>query len=60
MTNGRKNLEIESQLVGKAPHQEVQPSGLVPAAFKKNFKGGYRHALSNLYYKEPEALYGKN
>ena len=26
----RKNVEIESQVVGKAP---VQPSGLVPAAF---------------------------
>ena len=34
MTNGRKNVEIESQAVGKAPHQGVQPSGLVPAAFK--------------------------
>ena len=29
-----KNFEIESQVVVKAPHQEVQPSGLVPAAFK--------------------------
>ena len=34
MTNGRKNVEMESQVVSKAPHQGVQPSGLVPAAFK--------------------------
>ena len=27
MTNGRKTVEIESQVVGKAPGQGVQPSG---------------------------------
>ena len=30
MTIGRKNVEIESQVVGKVPHQGVQ---LAPAAF---------------------------
>ena len=33
MTIGRKNVELESQVVGKVPHQGVQHSGLVPAAF---------------------------
>ena len=33
MTIGRKNVELESQVVGKVPHQGVQRSGLVPAAF---------------------------
>ena len=31
--NWQKNVEIESQVVGKVPHQGVQRSGLVPAAF---------------------------
>ena len=34
MTYDRETLEIESQVVGKAPHQGVQPSGLIPATFK--------------------------
>ena len=33
MTVGRKNVEIESQVAGKVPHQGVQRSELVPAAF---------------------------
>ena len=35
MTIGRKNVEIEPQVVGKAPRPGVQPSGLVPAVFNK-------------------------
>ena len=46
MTNGRKNVEIESQVVGKAPHQGVQPSGLVPAAFKTTTTTALKKALS--------------
>ena len=48
MTNGRKNVEIESQAVGKAPHQGVQPSGLVPAAFKTTTTTTTKHLTIKL------------